>query len=120
MLNCHFGHLFIPALKLSRPQSLWPFLYEVRLSSSEEPLGRVDSKLFSVLNLGPAKEEVHNLLFRILNSLKRVLTDPLFQLAVSPRGTTLSWQHMRITHFVFDKEYDLELFTTLYLSSLLR
>lgn len=79
-------------LEIVQATIIMAVLYEVRLGSSEEPLGRVDSKLFSVLNLGPAKEEVHNLLFRILNSLKRVLTDPLFQLAVSPRDTTLSWQ----------------------------
>ena len=37
-----------------------------------------------------------------------------------PSGTTLNWQHTRITHFVFDKEYDLKLYTTLYPLDLLR
>ena len=35
----------------------------------ERAIEKVDSKLFSTLNLGPAKEEMGNLLFRILDSL---------------------------------------------------
>ena len=55
-----------------------------------------------------------------LSSLKRVSTQPPFQLAVTTNGTRFNGQHTRTPVFTFAEVYDLKLFTTLYLSSLLR
>lgn len=94
-------------------------MHGLGLSSSEEPfiwaLERIDSKLFSMLNPGPAKE-VGSLPFEIFSSLERVLTQPPFQLAVTTNGTAFNGQHTRTPLFMFAKEYDFKL----YLSSLLR
>lgn len=68
--------------------------------------------------LGPAKEEVDNLLFGILSSLKRILIPPPLELAVTASGITFNWQHTLAIPLIFDKEYDLKLFITLCLSSL--
>lgn len=72
-----------------------------------------------MFNPGPVKE-VGTLLSEILSSLKRVLTQPPFQLAVTANGTTLNQQHRRTLLFMFAEESDLKLSNTLNLLSLLR
>lgn len=65
--------LVYTCLKIVQAAVITAMLYGVGLSRSEKPfvqaLETIDSKLFSILNLGSAKEEVGNLLFRILSSL---------------------------------------------------
>lgn len=69
-------------------------------------------------NLGPAKEEMDNLLFGILSSHKRILIPPPFELAVTASSITSNRQHTLAISLIFDKEYDLQLFITLCPSSL--
>ena len=82
-LNGCFGHLFIPALELSRLPSLWSRCTSgMGPGHSEKPyvqaLQTVDSTLFSLLNLDSATESVGNLLFGVLSSLNRAVTQPHF------------------------------------------
>lgn len=57
---------------------------------------------------------------QVLSSLKKVLTQPPFQLAVTANDTTLHRQHRRTLLFMFTEESDFKLSNTLYLSSLLK